>query len=439
MIGSIGILLAIALLIFLAFKGVNVLITGPLTAILIILFNKMNMAENFFSGSASYMGGLGNFLINYLLIFVLGAMLGKFLEDSGAALTIANRVLKLFGKDNQFMVIVSLVVIGAVLSYGGVNAFIVMFTMVALAKPLYEALDIPWHLIIIPISGGGTSFTMTMLPGTPAIQNAIPTTVLGTTLTAAPLLGIVASVISVVFILWYTKWQLAVSKARGEHFELAAGPRLASASTEERKLPSIGVSVTPMVVLIGTILIGSAMGVSNILLPALALGIVVCMILFRRYISDMKGTLNNGATNSIGSAVFTAAAVGVGTVVAISPGFIPIMGLLQSVPGGIYVEVGVMTSFMAAVTGSPSGALGIVMQNFGSDWLATGANPEAIHRLASIACGALGAMPHNGTIFGLMAITGLTHKKCYKHVFSLMCASGVLSLVVCTIIAVIMY
>lgn len=435
-LASLGILVGIALLIYLAFKGVSILIIGPLTAVLIILTNGMDLIPALFSDSNSYMVGLGNFITKYFIIFILGAILGKYLEDSKATVAIANSVLKLTGRSNAYAVLVAVFIIGTLLTFGGVNIFIVIFTIVALSRPLFRELNIPWHLLLAPLVLGCATFTMTMFPGSPSIQNVIPT-VLGTTLTAAPLIGIVASIAVIIWGLLYMKWQLKIALNNGEEYIRTAADGNTAAGDVE--IPSLGAAVTPMVVLIGIILIGSAMKIPDIIIPALLVSVVVAALVLNKYIPNQLSTLNGGALNAMSPAVFTAAAVGVGIVAASAPGFKVILGLISSLPGGPLVEMSAITGFLAAVTGSSSGALGIVMPAFSEAWLATGITPEVIHRVTAIASGGLSCMPHSGVVFALMAITGLTHKQCYKHIFWVGLIGSTISLVVAILMAVMLY
>jgi H+/gluconate symporter-like permease len=150
----------------------------------------MDVVSALITAPNSYMAGVGGFITKYFLIFLLGALLAKYMEDSGAARAIAARVLRLTGTDNPFNVLMAIYFVGALLTYGGVNLYVAIFAIVPLARPLFREINIPWHLLMIPIALGLATFTMTMLPGTPSIQNAIPATALGTPLTSAPLLGI---------------------------------------------------------------------------------------------------------------------------------------------------------------------------------------------------------------------------------------------------------
>jgi H+/gluconate symporter-like permease len=435
--GSIGILLVIAAFIYFVFKGYSILVVAPLSAAAIILFNKMSFTTAMFSGSTSFAGGIGNFVTKFFRIFVRGAIRGKCVEDSGAAMAIAASVLKLTGKDNPYAILLAVAAIGAILTYGGVSVFIVIFTVVALARPLFKSLNIPWHLLLASMVLGCATFTLCMLPGTPSVQNIIPTAALKTTLTAAPVVGIVSAIVTIIFGLIYIKWQLNVAKAKGEVYE-ASGPQN-PAGSPDRDLPSLAIALTPMVILIAIIFIGSAMKVSNIIIPALLAAIVVSMVLFNKYIPKQLAVLNSGAANAIGPVLFTAAAVGVGSVITAAPGFKAILSVLTSTPGGPMVEVAVISGFMAAVTGSATGAIGIVMATFSEAWLATGLPPEVIHRIAGISACALSNVPQNGVIFALMGITGLTYKDCFKHIFWIGLVGGILSLIAAIITAGIIY
>ncbi len=437
MFASIEIFVGILFLVCLAMRGMNIIVIAPLAALIIILTNGMDLQASFFSGQTAYLSGMAGFVKNFLPIFILGAVLGKYLEDSKATVTIANSIFKLTGRDNAYTVFVAIAIIAAVLTYGGVSMFIVIFTVVALARPIMKELDLPWHLVMIPLILGGTSFTMTMLPGTPSIQNIIPTQ-LGTPLTAAPLLSIIATVVSITYGMFYMKWYLNKTLTAGEHYEEKEAASAAPAATVT-ELPSLFLSVLPMVVLIVTIFIGSSQKIQGIILPALAAAIIVAAVGLHKYIPSQMKTLNAGAVNSLLPLLFTAAAVGVGTVVASAPGFHVIESWLQFIPGGPLVQIVVYTGFLSMVTASASGALGIVIPLFGHTWIAAGIDPEIVHRIAAITSGIFSAMPHSGFIFSCMAVFGLSHRQVYKQVFGIGLVGGLVSLAVSLFVAYFLY
>ncbi len=431
-LGPMGIIIGIILLIAAAYKGVNIIVIAPLAASIIILTNGMDLKATLFGLQKSYMSGLGGFIIGYFIIFALGAILGKYLEDSKATFTIANRILQITGKNNAYAVMIAIMVVGAVLSYGGISVFIVVFTLAPLARPLFKELNIAWHLFIAALFAGVGTFTMTMLPGTPAIQNVIPTQ-LGTTLTAAPLMSIVCSIVIIVFSLFYIKRQLALSAAAGEGYEKVGIENDAEVKPDE--LPPLILSITPMILLIAIILIGSILKISDIIIPALLTAIISAAVLLRRYLPHQLATLNAGALNAVAPVFFTAAAVGVGNVATLAPGFKVILDAIAGLPGGPLVQISAVTGLLAVVTASPSGALGIVIPAFGHTWVASGIAPEVVHRIAAVAAGTFGAMPHCGVIFGVMAVTGLKHRDVFRHFFCLCCIGGIIALIAAVLMA----
>lgn len=170
-----GILIAIACIIYGAMKDVSILILAPVSAIIVIVSNRMPFFASLIGAENSYMTGRAGFVINFFAVFALGAILAKYIEASGAALSIANRVLEWTGTEKPFAVLAGIFLITAFLTYGGISLFVAIFVLVPLAKPLFQRLNIAWNLVVIPITLGFGTFTMTMLPGTPSIQNVVPT------------------------------------------------------------------------------------------------------------------------------------------------------------------------------------------------------------------------------------------------------------------------
>lgn len=430
-----GIAAALALIIFLALRGYSILVIGPLCALLVILSNGMDVAAALVTSPSSYMMGVGTFIARYFLIFLLGSILAKYMEDSGAARSIANGILKVTGTEKPFKVLLAVFIMASVLTYGGVNLYVAMFAIVPLARPLFREINLPWHLFMIPIASGMATFTMTMLPGTPSIQNAIPSTALGTTLMAAPLMGVVGAIVAGAFCLWYMKAELAKALRADEHYVVSAAD---GAKANMDNLPSVGVSLVPLVTLIGIIFTGSVLKVPNLILLALLLSIVIAAAVFNTYIVKHSNTLNAGAVSAVTPAIFTAAAVGFGIVVAAAPGFKILAKWILDIPGSPLFSLSVATSLMAAVTGSSAGSLGIIMEAFAKVYLAQGISPEAIHRIAAMGSGPLSAMPHSGAVLTLLAITGLSHKDAYRHIFITVVVGGLLALGAALLVAIVM-
>jgi H+/gluconate symporter-like permease len=194
--GIIGIVIAIIFVIYMAMKGFNILFIAPVASIIVIITNGMELFPSLIGTEASFMTGLASFIINYFSIFLLGGILASYIENSGAAQSIAQKILSITGTEKPFSVLIAITLISAIFTFGGISVFVVLFVIIPLAKPLFKQLNISWSLIVIPLFIGIATVTMTMLPGTPSIQNIIPTNYFDTSVTAAPLMGIVASLIA---------------------------------------------------------------------------------------------------------------------------------------------------------------------------------------------------------------------------------------------------
>jgi H+/gluconate symporter-like permease len=434
----IGILLGIALIIYGAMKGFSILVVAPIASIIVILTNQLDLFSALIGKENSYMTGLAGFVINFFAVFLLGSILAKYIDKSGAAQSIAQKILEKTGTKNPFSVLVALLIITAVLTYGGVSLFVVVFVLIPLAKPLFKQLNIAWNLVTIPIQVGLGTFTMTMLPATPSIQNVVPTAYLGTTLTAAPLLGIIGSVVALGFGLWYMKFTLNKSLARGETF---ADFNVKEETSEELKsqIPPFLISILPIVILIAIIIAGSVLEVPNIIVIGLTASVIISAILFNKYIPNQKSVINEGASGSIMPVFFTSSAVAFGVVITIAPGFKYISDFILNIPGNPLISLSVASALFGGITGSASGALGIVMEAFGQSYLDMGLHPDVIHRVSAIASSTITLMPHNGAVLTFLALAGLTHKNGFKYQFVAVTGANVLALIAVLIAAIIIY
>ena len=445
-LGVIGILVALAFFIFMAMRGYSVLIIAPLTAIIIILTNQMDFATSFLSDpQTSYMAGLAAFIRNNLLIFLLSAILGKYLDVSGAAKSIANALMSKLGEDNPFLVLVGIALVGAVLTYGGVSLFVIMFALIPLARPLFKAANIPWHLFVAAFALGCTGFTMAMLPGTPAAANVVASngvtagmTELGiegsVTVTSAPVLGILATVIMIALSLVYFKRIVKKAKENGEVYDCRLPE---SEEIADENLPKVGIAIIPLIVLILVIIIGSSFKVPNIVYIAMCIAIVLSMLLFHKNIVAQGGhktVLGDGAKDSLGPTLFTAAGVGIGSVIGASAGFAVMYQAIYNMPGGPLVSAAVLAFILGGCLGSGTGALGIVTANFIQPYLSTGVSAAALYKVIGIAATTGGALPNAGSMFGMLNAMGLTHKDAYKHFFWIDIVFSLIALIVVIIL-----
>ena len=472
--GLLGILVGLLLLVWLAFRGWSVLVLAPVAGLVAAAFGGEPLLANW---TQTFMGSAATFLAQFFPLFLLGAVFGKLMEDSGSVTAVARFMTEKLGKSRAMLAVV---LAGAAVTYGGVSLFVALFVLAPMAQTLFRTAGIPGRLMPAAIVLGTSTFTMSALPGTPSIQNAIPMPFFGTTPFAAPGLGILAALIMLGFGLWWLNRAEQAARRRGEGFgaEVAVQPDAAADDEHVRErattarefdpaeivhgkaapaTPSFASAAAPIVVVILVNL-----GLSLIVLPKLDLGFLakpewggtsasavtgvwsvmtalICAILtvlalnFRR-MPNLRTTIDAGVNASALPAINVASLVGFGAVVAAMPAFGVVREAVLGIGGGPLVSLAVATNTLAALTGSASGGLTIALDALGATYLAQaahiGMDPAILHRVAVIGSGTLDSLPHNGAVVTLLSVCGSTHKDSYKDIFMVGILGAILALVV---------
>jgi H+/gluconate symporter-like permease len=455
-----GIVLALVLLMVLAYRGVSVLVLAPLMALLATLFSPGTPLLA--SYTQVFMPALGNFVIAFFPLFLLGAVFGKLMEASGAAGVIAHGIVAWLGAQRALLAIV---LACAVLTYGGVSLFVVAFAVYPIAAALFRSADLPKRLIPGTIALGAFTFTMTALPGTPAIQNAIPMPYFGTTPFAAPGLGLIGGAVMLVLGMGWLMHRSERARAQGEGYGEHEEPAAPAASVEAPDNAGAGAllrATAPVVLVIvlnyvlatwllpaldTAYLAESRFGATSIdrlrgiwaVIIALSAAIVWLLLVERRALPGLAKTLEHGASASVLPLLNTASQVGFGAVIASLAGFALIRdAVLGIAPGNPLVSVSVAVNLLAGITGSASGGMSIALQTLGDTWLAmgqaAGISPELLHRVTTIATGGLDALPHNGAVITLLGICGLTHRQSYLDILMVAVVFPVLALVMVVVL-----
>ena len=415
----IGILLGLAVLIVLAMKGVSLYVLAPLAALVVAIFSGGNVLT---AMTETYMSGFAGFMQSYFLMFALSSIFAKIMSDSGAAKVIALKVAALVRKAPQkyqrFLAVLAIGIMTAILTVGGINLYCCVFVLVSIGKDLFEEFDLPWHLYMTSSLGSG-SFTMTMIPGTPAIQNLIPMETLGTEATSAPVLGIISTVICLVLSVIYVKYALDKCDKRGEHF-LPTGSRIQASSTVEKdtEVPKINL----LVCLIPSVALLVALnGFKLDAVVSLVVAVLVALVLFAKNLMENKVNLGvcfaDGIKNAVMTLLNVCVIVGFGSVVSATAGYTTIMNSLDAIPGPPIFQLFIAVNVAAGVAGSASAALGIGMTMFADKFLAMGISPEIIHRISVMSSGGLDSLPHSSGTASALGVAQLTHKEGYMHVF----------------------
>lgn len=433
MLGVLGIIISLALLMFLAYRGITVLILAPLLAGLAVIFS--GDVPLLASYTEVFMVAFAGYAKAYFPLFLLGAIFGKVMDDSGAAKAIAHTITQKLGKDKG---ILAVVLSCGILTYGGVSLFVVAFAVYPIAAALFREADIPKRFIPGSIALGAFTFTMTALPGTPQIQNAIPMPFFGTTAWAAPILGLIGA--AVMFgggMFWLTR-RAKKAMAAGEGYGNHADENIKAIDTS--KLPSFFVALLPIIlVLVVNFILGKyyfanmdaaylenygtslskVKGIWSIII-ALVVAVVFAVILLRKNLDDVKQTVNKGAIGSLLAIVNTSSEVGYGNVIKTLGAFALVKSAILAIPGTPLISIAASTSILAGITGSASGGMSIALGALGDIYMqkaiALGIDPAAFHRIAAMACGGLDTLPHNGAVITLLGICGLTHKESYVDV-----------------------
>lgn len=438
-----GIWLSLACLMYVAYKGYSVIVFAPIFALIAAVMQGLPLMPSY---TELFMGNAVTYVKSFFPVFLLGAVFGKVMEDTGLAKSIAHWIVEKVGHKNALL---SVVLACYVMTYGGISLFVVVFAIYPFAANLFKEADIPKRLIPGCIATGAFTITMTALPGTPQIQNIIPTNFYGTTAYAAPVTGIVASVAIFFMCMGWLNWRLKVARARGEGYgnHTINEPE----KMDLTNLPSPLLSLVPLilVVIVNYIVTFSvsfdpkqfetlvkilgktpplmAPGVKNVLgnwslIIALVIGIASAVAI--GYKSMPKGitmakAINAGAIGSLLAIMNTASEVGYGNVIASLPGFKTIADFLLSVKfgGSPLVSEALTVNILAGITGSASGGMSIALGAMAKPWLEwaqqVNLDPQMLHRIASLACGGLDSLPHNGAVITLLAVCGLTHKESY--------------------------
>lgn len=440
----IAIIVSLGLLMLLAYRGMSVLILAPVMALLAVLLSG-NLSDLLPIYTQVFMKAMGGYLIQYFPLFLLGSIFGKLMESSGYALTIANGITQKLGSQHALLAVV---LACAILTYGGVSLFVVAFMMYPIGKSLFERSGISLNLLPGAIALGAFTFTMTALPGTPSVQNSIPSPYFGTDAFAAPGLGLIASCMMLGFgAMWLNRQkrllgadpialkentidsetpEAIIAPSENISFRLAILPILLMGLTNLLMAKWFLPNWQPEFLQSNTFGISSLSSLAGIwaIIIALTIGILFIYFLqavFAKQAAKANEAINQGSIGSMLPILNTASEVGYGSVIASLGGFILIREFVLSIaPGNPLISEAVAVNALAGITGSASGGMSIALQTLGADYLARavslGISPEILHRIAVMASGCMDTLPHNGAVITLLGICQLTHREGYRYI-----------------------
>ena len=466
-----GILLGLGLLVWLAYRGWSVLGLAPVAALIAAAFAGEPLLANW---TQTFMMSAADFIASFFPLFLLGALFGKLMDDSGSVTAIANFMTHKLGPNRS---VLAVVLAGALVTYGGVSLFVAVFVLAPMGQALFRAANIPNRLLPAAVMLGTATFTMSALPGSPAIQNAIPMPFFGTTPFAAPGLGFIAAAVMLGFGLWWLTRAEKLARKAGEGFSGPIDSAVAAAHNpvvRERasvarefdpaeiehgkrsaELPGIFVALLPLIVVIavnltmslvvlprldtsylalprwGETSLASVGGVWSVIV-ALSAAIVVLYLFNRSRFPTLRETVDAGLNAAALPVIGVASLVGFGAVVASMPAFQVVSDWVLGIEGGPLVGLAFATNVLSALTGSASGGLTIALGALGETYMKLaavyGIDPALMHRVAVIGAGSLDSLPHNGAVVTLLAVCGATHKQSYFDIVMVAIVSALLAL-----------
>ncbi|WP_448213809.1 GntP family permease [Colwellia sp. MEBiC06753] len=434
----IGIVLAVALFIFFAMRGVSIFLACLICTMLVVVTNGLAIDKSIFEYFAFGPLGAFSFAGKFFVLFLMGAMFGRVTGDSGAASSIAMALVNKLGEKRVLWITV---LASTIFTYGGVVVFVVIFAMYPLGIKMLQQSNIPKRLFVAAIGLGGATYTLSALPGTPSIQNVISSVSLKTDLFAAGGYGIFGSLLMFGLGMMYLEYERKKAALNNEGFVPSERDLAVLASDNEQELPHWGKAIIPILIVIGTIIVPRLFTVLGfdvadnaiisfamsqpILWPSLALliGIIATIILFPCMRKDTLVKIGRGADDAIMPLMATAVVIGFGAVVTKTAGFQEVAAWLTSLDINPLLSIFVSVSLMSAIVGSATGGLQIFLTTMSQPYLDKGVDPEILHRVATMASGGFDSLPHCGAVVAVLAITGLNHKQGYKDL-------GVITLVV---------
>lgn len=438
MISLIGLLFALAILIVMSYKGYPLPFVGLLVTVVVYVIETILTPEGpgiVILMKETFMSGFVSFTKGYYLLLLLSTVFAMLMADSGCAEAIATTVVQLtkkFPGRERYAAVFAITLIGFILSAGGVSAFIIVFVCMPIAKSLFEQLDVPWHLFQIYALGVGT-FTLSALPGMASVNNIIPTQYLGTTAMAAPMLGIIGSLVIIAFGVVYTLIAVRKTIVDGEGF-MKTGARIAAAQFAKEKyaqdVRTWQAFIPPLAVLVVLNILGQAAEV------AMLSGCILCYVMFRRNLPDViRNTVLKASDNAAMVVCTTSIIVGFGAAASSTLGYQLVLAKLNELNLSPIWQIVLTGNIIAGLLGSSAGGVSVTLSQFADQWLATGLNPEVIHRLTAMAAQGLDSLPHASAIVVGYAVCRTTHKDSYKHIFWTNVVATILGAIVAAILA----
>ena len=411
------VLAAVELLMVLIYKKVSLI---PATLICVLLLGVTNDISFTDLVMNHYAVSLSGFIAKYFMVFVTNALFGKIMEETLLAAVFSKMIGKVFGDRNA---VYGAMLATALLSFGGVSVFVIVFTVYPIFLATFQKADLPRKLIPACIMSSSCTFPLSMMPGGAQLNNIIPSQYMGTSPMAAFPIGIVCTVVCIAFLYLYFQYEFKKAREKGEHFDADEKilDRISRFEADAGIRPWL--SVLPLVLII-ILINGFGMELSYAVLCASALA----MVIGRKNLPDKWKTINEGVKNVGSAMVTTAVSVGFGGAVLSCSGAKIILDAIAGISLSPVILLGIASSFAGLLTGNGGGGCDVAMDLLSGQYLAMGVHPELLHRVVAMATAGFSCLPHNGMLITIMDTCGYSAKQAYQYIFISTVVCGVVCL-----------
>ena len=432
-LSAIGLVLAIVVFIVLCMKGTGAIFASVISTMIIALFANGGFTENFFT---TFMTGTMGFMQNMLLLFITGALFGGMLNVTGCNDSIGRTLTKVFGEKNVIYIIM---VFAMVVAATGASPIIIV---AYLAVGLMKSVNMPRYVGMCAMAGT-MIMTQNVLPVSGTIGNLIPTFFLGTTIYAAPLMGIIAFLVGMPLNILYVNYLVRDAKKKGWGYDPMPGEENMGLRGED-DTPPFAIAILPIIFIIAFCFIAVlafGMNSSQAVIYASLLGALLMLVTCNKYIhaENKFKVLGDSISFMMPIVIGTSIVVGFATVVANTAVYGAVVGWIMSLNMNPYVLVVIGTTLICILCADCLGGSSSFLALMGEKILAMGADPAAVHRLTSITSTAFDSMPHNGSMCMILMCYGYEHKEGYKYLIISNIVIPLIMSIVAMIVAMIAY
>ncbi|MDD9148181.1 SLC13 family permease [Sporolactobacillus sp. CQH2019] len=399
--------IGLIILAYFCFKGVPTPISGILCSALVLLLFRMNVYDGLM---ATYMTGFVNFIKSYFIMLLFGSLFGKIMEISGAADSIAEKVVNLVGKKS---IVLGMALTTLILTVSGISIFVCIFAVLPIALQLCKKANLPRYFIIGAFTIG--AYCGSTAPFTPSIYNVVPTRYLGTTVAAAWIPGLISCIVYFVLaMIWMSYWEKR-ERARGACYRTDESEVAAEAEFKagNKRKSNFILAILPIILLLLALNVAK-LSVEYSLLVGCISAVVLQFKTLPHVWQEIKNHFLVACSNTMSAAINTAAVVGFGAVVAATSGFETLIHLVAHMGGNPLLGGLITTGALAGITGSSSGGIAMAAPILQKYFLPL-TNAQALHRVATVTSLSLGSLPNCGFLQTEFNLTQVDFKESYLY------------------------